>query len=81
MGVMFRNVLRRRGFWKVRGGDEEVFMKHDERIGGIYVTLQNRVAIVRLEDRNVVEVFRSAKHLELYLKKLEEEKFSRLLLN
>jgi len=71
--VMFRNVLRRRGFWKTRSSDEEVFMKHDERLGGIYVTLQNRMAILRMEDRDTIHVFKSAKHLELYLKKLEEE--------
>ncbi|MBS7248032.1 MAG: hypothetical protein QXW47_04980 [Candidatus Jordarchaeales archaeon] len=79
--MMFRNVLRRRGFWRVKGGGEEVFMKHDERLGGIYVTLQNRMAIVRIEDRNAIQIFKSAKHLETYLKKLEEEKISRILAN
>jgi len=78
---MFRNVLRRRGFWRVKGESEEVFMKHDERLGGIYVILQDRMAIVRIEDRNAIQVFKSAKHLETYLKKLEEEKMSWILAN
>ncbi|MBS7287974.1 MAG: hypothetical protein KIH01_04320 [Candidatus Freyarchaeota archaeon] len=79
--MMFRNVLRRKGFWRVKGGGEEVFMKHDERLGGIYVTLQSRMAIVRIEDRGSIQVFKSAKHLERYLKRLEEEKMNLILSN
>lgn len=79
--MMFRNVLRRRGFWKVREEGEEVFIKHDERLGGIYVTLQDKMAIVRIEEQNTIQVFRSAKHLEVYLKKLEEENIGRVIAN
>ncbi len=81
LNLMFRNVLRRRGFWKVREEEGEVFIKHDERLGGIYVTLQDKMAIVRIEERNIIQVFRSAKHLEVYLKKLEGENIGRLIAN
>nr|MDO8079861.1 hypothetical protein [Candidatus Freyarchaeota archaeon] len=69
---MFRNVLRRNGFWCKRSSGGDLFLKHDSTFGGIYVTIQKKSAILRMEDRDSIHIFKSAKQLEEYLKGLEE---------
>jgi hypothetical protein len=69
---MFRNVLRRNGFWCKRSSGGDLFLKHDSTFGGIYVTIQQKSAILKMADQDSVHIFKSAKQLEDYLKGLEE---------
>ncbi|MEM3586262.1 MAG: hypothetical protein QXO71_02975 [Candidatus Jordarchaeaceae archaeon] len=69
---MFKNVLRRNGFWCKRSSGGDLFLKHDSTFGGIYVTIQKKSAILRMADYNSIHIFESAKQLEEYLKGLEE---------
>lgn len=69
---MFKNVLRRNGFWCKRASGGDTFLKHDSTFGGIYVTVEKKSAILRIADRDIIHVFNSAKQLEDYLKGLEE---------
>ncbi|MGQ9721022.1 MAG: hypothetical protein ACUVXA_06845 [Candidatus Jordarchaeum sp.] len=69
---MFKNVLRRNGFWCKRASGGDTFLKHDSIFGGIYVTLEKKWAVLKIVDRDIIHVFRSAKQLEDYLKGLEE---------
>ncbi|MEM3593568.1 MAG: hypothetical protein QXS27_02460, partial [Candidatus Jordarchaeaceae archaeon] len=69
---MFKNVLRRNGFWCKRSSGGDTFLKHDSTLGGIYVTVQKKSAILRIVDRDSIHIFKSAKQLEDYLKELAE---------
>lgn len=69
---MFKNVLRRNGFWCKRSSGGDLFLKHDSTVGGIYVTIQKKSAILKMADQDSIHVFKSAKQLEEYLKGLEE---------
>ncbi len=69
---MFKNVLRRNGFWCKRASGGDTFLKHDSTFGGIYVTVEKKLAILKIVDRDIIHVFNSAKQLEDYLKGLEE---------
>lgn len=69
---MFRNVLRRNGFWCKRSSGGDLFLKHDSTFGGIYVTIQKKSVILKMADQDSIYIFKSAKQLEQYLKGLDE---------
>ncbi|MGF3555336.1 MAG: hypothetical protein ACQXXF_08785 [Thermoplasmatota archaeon] len=70
---MFRKVLRRKRYWRSRKTDGIVYLNHDKKCGGIYVTLEPGQAIVRVKDQDMVKVFTSAKKLEEFLDELKPE--------
>lgn len=55
---MFRNVLRRNGFWCKRSSEGDLFLKHDSTFGGIYVTIQKKSAILRMADQDSIHIFK-----------------------
>jgi len=70
--VMFKKVLLRHGFRRNRRSDELQYITHWDNVGGVYVTLKPKMAIVEIKDRNVIHVFKSAKELDAFIKNLRE---------
>ena len=72
---MFARTLQRQGFWKARttenGKGRRVFLKHDLYLGGIYVEVVNKVAILRIHELGLLRVFKRAKSLRKFLSELE----------
>jgi hypothetical protein len=72
---MFARTLQRQGFWKARNVENEsgrrIFLKHDLYLGGIYVEVMNRVAVLRITELGIVRVFKRAKALRTFLAELE----------
>lgn len=75
---MFERTLLRQGFWKARNGEEtngkRIFLKHDLYLGGIYIEIEKRLATVRINELNIVQVFESIKALKAFLLELESMK-------
>lgn len=69
--MMFRKVLLRHGFRRNRRSDELQYIGHWDKLGGIYVTLKPKMAVVEVKDRNAIYVFRSARELELFIRDLK----------
>jgi len=69
----FKRVLRNHGYYYVRTGDDGyMFIKHDERIGGIYFELGNK-AKMRLESIDMKYTFNNRNELNSFLTKMENE--------
>ena len=75
---MFARTLQRQGFWKARNAETDsgrrIFLKHDLYLGGIYVEVMNRVAVLRITELGVVRVFKRAKALVNFLSELDAMK-------
>lgn len=75
---MFARTLQRQGFWKARTGEDtngkRIFLKHDLYLGGIYVEIEKRLAIVRINELGIIRVFKSIKALKEFLLELESMK-------
>lgn len=39
---MYRSYLLKNGFWPKKKSNSEIFLKHDQNIGGIYAIIQRR---------------------------------------
>ena len=50
-----------------------VYLNHDQKCGGVYVTVKSGQAIVRIEEWDMIKVFTSAKKLEEFLDELKPE--------
>ncbi len=72
---MFSRMLRRQGFYRVKGQDQPVYMKHHVGIGGIYVRIQNKTALVTVRDLGIEEEFTRVKRLEQFITSLDEEAY------
>jgi len=70
---VFRKVLRRKRYWRNRNSKEVEYINHFKECGGIYVTVKQGKAIVRIEDWDMIKVFTSAKKLEQFLDELKPE--------
>ncbi|MHA1229131.1 MAG: hypothetical protein ACTSRP_04085 [Candidatus Helarchaeota archaeon] len=69
----FKKVLRRHGYYYVRTGNNNyMFIKHDEKIGGIYFELGDR-AKMRIERADIAFDFKDRKSLNSFLTKMENE--------
>ncbi|MHA1312084.1 MAG: hypothetical protein ACTSWR_03400 [Candidatus Helarchaeota archaeon] len=69
----FKKVLRKYGYYYVRTGDNSyMFIKHDDRIGGIYFELQNK-AKMRIEQVDFIQTFDNRKTLNKFLNQMENE--------
>lgn len=72
---MFTRMLRRQGFYRVKGASEPVFMKHNVGIGGVYVRLDDKSAFVTVRDLGIEEEFTRVKQLEEFISSLDEEAY------
>ncbi|MBD3230813.1 MAG: hypothetical protein GF329_21730 [Candidatus Lokiarchaeota archaeon] len=69
----FKRVLRKHGYYYVKTGDDDyMFIKHDDRIGGIYFELEDK-AKMRIEKTDSIKIFENRKSLNKYLKEMEKE--------
>ncbi len=69
---MFKKVLLKHGFRRNRMSDEIQYITHWENVGGIYVTIKPKLAIVELQEINAIHVFKSAKELDVFIRNLKE---------
>ena len=69
---MFSRMLRRKGFYRVKDSREVAYMKHSLGLGGIYVYLKDKKAIIKVRDLQLEEVYDKAKPLERLIDKLNE---------
>ena len=72
---MFSRMLRRQGFYRVKGQDQPVYMKHHVGIGGIYVRIADKKALVTVRDLGIEEEFTRVKRLENFIASLDEEAY------
>ena len=70
----FKKVLRNHGFYYVKTGSDGgyMFIKHDDRIGGIYFELEDK-AKMRVERVDVIQDFDNRKTLNAFLNQMESE--------
>ncbi len=72
---MFTRMLRRQGFYRVKGSLTPMFMKHNIGIGGVYVRLDDKTAFVTVRDLGISEEFTRVKALENFIMSLENEAY------
>ncbi|NWF97214.1 MAG: hypothetical protein HXY34_13840 [Candidatus Thorarchaeota archaeon] len=72
---MFTRMLRRQGFYRVKGTEDPVFMKHNVGLGGVYVRLDDKTAFVTVRDLGISEEFTKVKQLENFISGLEDEAY------
>ncbi|MEM1797702.1 MAG: hypothetical protein QXX87_00605 [Candidatus Jordarchaeales archaeon] len=70
--LMFKKVLLKHGFRRNRRSDELQYITHWDNVGGIYVTIKPKMAIVEIRDMNTIHVFKSAKELDTFIRNLKE---------
>ncbi len=73
--MMFSRMLRRQGFYRVKNQSEPVYMKHHVGLGGVYVRIENRRALITVRDLGIEEEFTRVKQLEKFINELEDEAY------
>lgn len=66
----FKKVLRAHGFYMVKNGGNVQFIKHDDKLGGVYADVSEE-AIIKIQDANYTKTFHSRNDLSRFLKNLE----------
>lgn len=70
---MYRSYLLSQNFWAKKGSDQQVFMKHSHKVGGIYAILQsgeNRGVKILVNGRSYF--FNNFDKLDAFLNQLEQ---------
>ncbi len=73
--MMFTRMLRRQGFYRVKNQEEPVYMKHNVGLGGIYVRIEDKKALITVRDLGIEEEFDRVKRLENFIDKLEDQSY------
>jgi hypothetical protein len=73
--MMFSRMLRRQGFYRVKGQEDPVYMKHGVGLGGIYVRIGSKKALVQVRDLGIEEEFTKVKKLENFITDLEDQAY------
>jgi len=73
--MMFTRMLRRQGFYRVKNQDEPVYMKHNVGLGGVYVRIENKKAMLTVRDLGIEAEFTRVKQLENYITDLDEQAY------
>jgi hypothetical protein len=73
--MMFTRMLRRQGFYRVKNQEEPVYMKHNVGLGGVYVRINEKKAILTVRDLGIDEEFTKVKQLETFINDLEDEAY------
>jgi len=71
--MMFTRMLRRQGFYRVKNQEEPVYMKHSVGLGGVYVRIENKKAMITVRDLGIEEEFSKVKRLESFINQLDDE--------
>jgi hypothetical protein len=70
--LMFTRMLRRQGFYRVKNQEDPVYMKHNVGIGGVYVRIEKKKALLTVRDLGIEEEFSKVKKLEDFINDLED---------
>ncbi|MFQ5833187.1 MAG: hypothetical protein ACE5H4_10825 [Candidatus Thorarchaeota archaeon] len=71
---MVTRMLRRQGFYRVKGRLEDpVYMKHSVGLGGVYVRIEKKKALISVRDLGIEEEFTRVKRLENFINQLDDE--------
>ncbi|TFF95556.1 hypothetical protein EU546_03070 [Candidatus Thorarchaeota archaeon] len=73
--MMFSRMLRRNGFYRVKNQDDPVYMKHGVGLGGIYVRIGRKKALIQVRDLGIEEEFSRVKRLENFIGDLEDQAY------
>jgi hypothetical protein len=73
--MMFSRMLRRNGFYRVKNQSDPVYMKHGVGLGGIYVRIEHKKALIQVRDLGVEEEFTRVKKLENFINDLEDQAY------
>ncbi len=73
--MMFSRMLRRQGFYRVKNQDDPVYMKHGVGLGGIYVRIEHKKALIQVRDLGIQEEFTRVKKLENFINELEDQAY------
>jgi len=73
--MMFSRMLRRQGFYRVKNQDDPVYMKHGVGLGGIYVRIEHKKALIQVRDLGIEEEFTRVKKLETFINDLEDQAY------
>ncbi len=73
--MMFSRMLRRQGFYRVKNQTEPVYMKHGVGLGGIYVRIEHKKALIQVRDLGIEEEFTRVKKLENFISSLDDQAY------
>ena len=73
--MMFSRMLRRQGFYRVKGQEDPVYMKHGVGLGGIYVRIEHKKALIQVRDLGIEEEFTRVKKLENFINNLDDQAY------
>lgn len=73
--MMFSRMLRRQGFYRVKNQAEPVYMKHGVGLGGIYVRIEHKKALIQVRDLGIEEEFTRVKKLENFISSLDDQAY------
>ncbi len=73
--MMFTRMLRRQGFYRVKNQDDPVYMKHNVGIGGVYVRIEHKKAMITVRDLGIEEEFTRVKQLENFITDLDDQAY------
>ncbi|MHA1905441.1 MAG: hypothetical protein ACXADL_09285, partial [Candidatus Thorarchaeota archaeon] len=73
--MMFTRMLRRQGFYRVKGVDDPVYMKHNVGLGGVYVRIEKKKAMISVRDLGIEEEFTRVKKLETFISELDDQAY------
>ncbi|MHA1958910.1 MAG: hypothetical protein ACW99U_01685 [Candidatus Thorarchaeota archaeon] len=73
--MMFSRMLRRQGFYRVKNQTEPVYMKHHVGLGGVYVRIEKKKALITVRDLGIQEEFTRVKRLENFISELDDEAY------
>jgi hypothetical protein len=72
---MVTRMLRRQGFYRVKNQDDPVYMKHSVGLGGVYVRIEKKKAMISVRDLGIQEEFTRVKKLENFINNLDDEAY------
>jgi hypothetical protein len=73
--MMFTRMLRRQGFYRVKNQTDPVYMKHNVGLGGVYVRIDKKKALISVRDLGIQEEFTRVKKLENFILDLEDQAY------
>ena len=73
--MMFTRMLRRQGFYRVKNQEEPVSLPTPVGLGGVYVRIEKKKALISVRDLGIMEEFSRVKKLENFITDLEDQAY------
>ncbi len=73
--MMFTRMLRRQGFYRVKNQDDPVYKKHNVGLGGVYVRIEHKKAMITVRDLGINQEFTRVKQLENFISELDDQAY------